>query len=104
MCFGLEFAPLRKDLDFLPTALTLLRQTARMYPEAFTLRDGEAGEKHLSYQTGSWKTEQYLKGAVTRKELLEEWETQSAAFAKEAEPVRIYTSREEEHHEIIYDR
>ena len=104
VCFGLEFAPLRKDLDFLPTALTLLRQTARMYPEAFTLRDGEAGEKHLSYQTGSWKTEQYLKGAVTRKELLEEWETQSAAFAKEAEPVRIYTSREEEHHEIIYDR
>ena len=33
VCFGLEFAPLRKDLDFLPTALTLLRQTARMYPE-----------------------------------------------------------------------
>ena len=63
VCFGLEFAPLRKDLDFLPTALTLLRQTARMYPEAFTLRDGEAGETHCPIRREGWKTEQYLKGS-----------------------------------------
>lgn len=90
VCFGLEFAPLDKTLDFIPTALILLKQTAKMYPEEFFLVDGAGGEKHLSYQTGSRQTQNYLEGKVTRQELLEEWAEQSRAFAREADCVRIY--------------
>ena len=43
ICYGVEFAPLSRDLDFLPTAMILLRTAARLYPYKFALIDNEQG-------------------------------------------------------------
>ena len=85
VCFGLEFAPLTKDLDFIPVMLQFLRQIARLYPEQFTLNDSALGGKHLSYQSGSERMEAYLYGKITLEELLEEWKIQSREFEKKVE-------------------
>lgn len=90
VCFGLEFAPLDKTLDFLPVALLLMRQVARLYPEHFTLTDEESGGKHLHYVAGSARVDDYLYGRISLAELLEEWDAQSRLFAQEAESIRIY--------------
>ena len=90
VCFGLEFAPLDKMLDFIPVVLQMMRQVARLYPEQFTLVDGGEGGKHLHYVTGSRRTDDYLFGRISLKQLLEEWDAQSAQFERETESVRIY--------------
>lgn len=90
VCFGIEFAPLDKSLDFIPIILRLLRTVADMYPEQFQLVDSDLGGKHLSYVTGSTQTEAYLYGRITLEELLDEWKMQSREFEKKADEVRIY--------------
>lgn len=90
VCFGIEFAPLDKTLDFIPVILQLLRTVAKMYPEEFRLVDSGLGGKHLSYVTGSTRTEDYLYGRICLEELLEEWKVQSKEFEKKADEVRIY--------------
>ena len=90
VCFGIEFAPLDKTLDFIPVMLQLLRGVARLYPEQFQLVDSSAGGKHLSYVTGSRRTEDYLYGRISLEELLGEWNLQSKEFEQRAEAVRIY--------------
>lgn len=101
ICFGIEFAPLDKTLDFIPVMLQFLRQVARLYPEYFSLADSSMGGKHLSFVTGSERAEAYLYGRLTLKELLEEWEAQSREFAKKAEEVRIY--KQEVGNAVIYN-
>lgn len=90
VCFGLEFAPLDKTLDFLPVALELMRQTARLYPEHFTLSDEPGGGKHLHYVAGSTRVDDYVYGRISLAQLLEEWDAQSRRFEQETESVRIY--------------
>ena len=90
VCFGLEFAPLDKTLDFIPTALQLMRQVVRLYPEQFTLSDQGQGNKHLHYLAGGRRIDDYLYGILSLEELLEEWRGQSARFEKETEAFRIY--------------
>ena len=90
VCFGLEFAPLNKTLDFIPTALQLMRQVVRLYPEQFTLSDQGQGNKHLHYLAGGRRIDDYLYGILSLEELLEEWRGQSARFEKETEAFRIY--------------
>lgn len=90
VCFGLEFAPLHKTLDFIPIVLQMMRQVARLYPEKFTLVDGGEGGKHLHYVTGSRRVDDYLYGKISLEELLGEWDTQSLQFERETESVRIY--------------
>lgn len=90
VCFGLEFVPLDKTVDFIPVSLQLMRQTARLYPEQFTLVDGGEGGKHLHYVTGSRRVDDYLYGKISLEELLEEWDAQSARFEKDTESIRIY--------------
>lgn len=90
VCFGLEFAPLDRTLEFIPVILQMMRQVARLYPEKFTLIDGGEGGKHLHYVTGSRRVEDYLYGRISLEELLEEWNAQSTQFARNTESIRIY--------------
>lgn len=90
VCYGVEFAPLRKDLDFIPASLILLRTAARLYPEQFGLIDNETGRKHLHFLTGSEQAAGYLEGRICLEELLEEWRIQAKEFEAVTEDIRIY--------------
>lgn len=90
VCYGIEFAPLRKDLDFIPIALILMRTAARLYPEKFQLSEHNKGGKKLDYLTGSQRATQYVEGQISLEELLEEWKSYSEDFQKRIENIRIY--------------
>lgn len=90
VCYGVEFAPLDKTLDFIPVILLMMRTAARLYPEHFDYVTGEAGIRHLRYLTGDERTERYLEGAIVLEELLGEWDAYSSGFAGAAEDIRIY--------------
>lgn len=90
LCFGLEIAPLDRNLDFIPLSVLLMKTIAQLYPNDFKLVDGAAGEKHLSYVTGSRDVQQVLYGEKNPEELFEKWQRESAAFAQQTEQFRIY--------------
>lgn len=90
ICFGVEFAPLDKALDFMPIALKLMHTVAHLYPEEFAYMTGEAGVRHMRYLTGDEGTEQYIEDKLTLEELLAGWSDYSAAFDNSVEDIRLY--------------
>ena len=90
VCYGIEFAPLRKDFDFIPIALILMRTAAKLYPEKFRLLEHEKGGKKLDYKTGSPRATQYVEGQISLEELSEEWKGYSEDFQNRIENIRIY--------------
>lgn len=94
VCYGVEFAPLRKDLDFIPMALVLMRTAARLYPEDMELSEHSQGGKKLDYLTGSPRAAQYVEGEICLEELLEEWKAEAESFREKTEDIRLYGSGE----------
>lgn len=90
VCYGVEFAPLKKDLDFIPIALTVMRTGAKLYPEAFKLSEHSQGGKRLDYLSGSPRAAQYVEGEITLDELLGEWRAEAEDFREETEDIRLY--------------
>lgn len=90
LCFGLEVAPLDRNLDFIPLSIRLMQTVAQLYPDDFRLIDSDAGGKHLSYVTGSSDAQKVLYGEMAPEELFEKWQKESLAFARESERFRIY--------------
>ena len=90
VCYGVEFAPLKKDLDFIPIALVLMRTAARLYPEDFNLPEHEKGGKKLDYLAGDSRAARYVEGKSSLRELLEEWKEEAEAFREKTEDIRLY--------------
>lgn len=92
VCYGVEFVPVKKDLDFIPIALTLMRTAARLYPEDFKLPEDKRGGKKLDYLTGSPRAAQYVEGEICLEELLGEWRAEAEEFREKTEDIRLYGS------------
>lgn len=88
-CFGIEFQPLDKTLDFIPVSLKFMKAVRDLHPDQFELpSDGACS--HLASVTGSTMAEEYLEGHIMFDELMECWEREAEEFAAEAEEFRIY--------------
>mgnify|MGYP002071400192 FL=1 len=81
---------MKKDLDFIPIALVLMRTAARLYPEDFNLPEHEKGGKKLDYLTGDSRATRYVEGKISLGDLLEEWRTEAEAFREDTEGFRLY--------------
>ena len=90
ICYGLEFAPLAEDLDFIPVMLQFLHIVKELYPEQLVLKTGAEQENNLAALTGSKDTERYLEGELELDELLSIWKDGRRRFEMQAEDVRIY--------------
>jgi uncharacterized protein YbbC (DUF1343 family) len=89
VCYGIEFQPLRKDVDFIPVAMKLMKAVKELHEDKFELvQNGK--NRHLSMVTGSTMAEEYLNGSVSLGDVLNLWKTESEEFAKESEAFRIY--------------
>lgn len=90
LCFGLEIAPLDRNLDFIPLSICLMKTIAQLYPEDFQLTDSSLGGKHLSYVTGSAEAQLVLTGEMEADALFDKWKKESSAFAQRTEQYHIY--------------
>ncbi len=88
-CFGVEFIPLSADLDFMPTALILMKTLREMYPDKISFRT-YADVSRLASLSGDVDTDAYLRGELTLSALLDSWRAQAEEFAREAEVFRLY--------------
>ena len=88
-CFGVEFIPLSSSLDFMPTALILMKTLMELYPNEFEFRS-YADVSRLTSLSGDHSVDDYLAGKRTLEDLLSDWQRQSDAFAEEVKGCRIY--------------
>ena len=88
-CFGVEFIPLSPRLDFMPTALILMKTLKDMYPDQFEFRS-YADVSRLTSLSGDTSADAYLRGDMTLEALLDSWQAQAAEFGAEVEPLRLY--------------
>jgi len=88
-CFGVEFIPLSAELDFMRTALILMKTLLDMYPERFEFRS-YADVSRLTSLSGDESVDAYLGDRMSLEELLGSWEAQSAAFEEEVRAFRLY--------------
>ena len=88
-CFGVEFIPLSEDLDFMPSALILMKTLLEMYPERLEFR-AYADVSRLASLSGDDSVDDYLRGRVSLDELLDAWRGQSEEFEEEVAPLRLY--------------
>lgn len=89
VCFGVEFEPLDKTLDFIPIALTFMGIMAKLYPEQFIYNKKDQ-VNHLSHLTGSNMVEDFLMEKLTLKELLTVWDEEAAQFQKQTKDLYLY--------------
>ncbi len=92
LCFGLEFEPLSRECDFLPTALTYLKCIFARYPELVYFRKipGDIGGHHLSILSGNTWAEDYMRGIMSLAQLKEAWAVQHMEYEEYVKDVRIY--------------
>ena len=83
-CFGVEFIPLSDDLDFMPSALILMKTLADMYPERFSLKEG------IGRLAGDDSVEEYVAGRLPLNRLLDDWRAQAEEFGRDIESCRLY--------------
>lgn len=88
-CFGVEFIPLSDNLNFMPTALIMMKTMMELYPNDFEFRS-YADVSRLTSLSGDQSVDDYLQGKRMLEDLLDDWQTQSDAFAKEVKGCRIY--------------
>ena len=88
-CFGVEFIPLSDNLNFMPTALIMMKTMMELYPNDFEFRS-YADVSRLTSLSGDQSVDDYLQGNRMLEDLLDDWQTQSDAFAKEVKGCRIY--------------
>lgn len=89
VCFGVEFLPLSDELDFMPTALVLMKTLLDMYPDQLGFRK-YADVSRLSSLSGDDSVDRYLRDELTLAALMDAWNEASRAFAREVEDLRIY--------------
>lgn len=88
-CFGVEFIPLSSSLDFMPTALILMKTLLELYPNEFEFRS-YADVSRLTSLSGDHGVDEYLQDKLSMQELLDQWKEASASFAEEVKGCRIY--------------
>jgi uncharacterized protein YbbC (DUF1343 family) len=88
-CFGVEFIPLSSSLDFMPTALILMKTLLELYPNEFEFRS-YADVSRLTSLSGDHSVDEYLQDKLSLQELLDQWKEDSALFAEEVKGCRIY--------------
>ncbi len=92
LCFGLEFAPLKADCDFLPAALALIKAIVRRYPDKLEYRrmSGSIDGHHLTVLSGNEWAEEYVNGRLGMAQLRENWQVQWEEFEAYAADVKLY--------------
>lgn len=92
LCFGLEFAPLRADCDFLPAALALIKAIVRRYPDKLEYRRmaGNINGHHLTVLSGNEWAEEYVNGRLSMAQLKGNWQAQREEFEAYVADVKIY--------------
>lgn len=92
VCYGLEFEPLAPDLNFLPTALILMKAICTRYPDRVSLRaiPGAIGGHHLAVLSGNTWAEEFITGKMTMEEMREAWNGQLADYEEFMQELRIY--------------
>ena len=88
-CFGVEFIPLSSSLDFMPTALILMKTLLELYPNEFEFRS-YADVSRLTSLSGDHGVDEYLQDKLSMQELLDQWKEASVSFAEEVKGCRIY--------------
>lgn len=88
-CFGVEFIPLSPDLDFMPSALILMKTLLDMYPDRFEFRS-YADVSRLTSLSGDGSVDDYLHDRLSLSALLDDWRAQSEEFGAEVRPLRLY--------------
>ena len=89
VCFGVEYEPLEKDIDFIPVALQTIKCIRDLNPEKFKYRIQEE-ENHLDALIGDASGYQYLEGKIGLEELLLNWKKQADGFAQRTEKFYLY--------------
>ncbi|MBO6159050.1 MAG: DUF1343 domain-containing protein [Firmicutes bacterium] len=92
-CFGVEFILLSDELDFMPTALVLMKTLLDMYPDQFEFRS-YADVSRLTSLSGDTSCDDYLQGKISLKELMESWDAQAGEFEEEVRPFRLYSKED----------
>lgn len=89
VCFGIEFLPLCKELDFAPIAILLLKTIYQTHPEQFQYTT-YADVTHIDRLTGDPRVRLVIEGGMELEELMSLWAEEEKAFAQEVEGFRIY--------------
>ncbi len=89
VCYGLEFEPTDKRLDFIPVAITLMREIKRLHPEHFSYVK-YADVDRIHNLTGDPNVLECVEQRLELSDLLKSWEQSRKEFIDFSQDIKIY--------------
>ncbi len=89
VCFGIEFIPLCKELDFVPIAILTMQAIRQIHPDRFEYAT-YADVNHIDHLTGDPRVRAVLEGAMGLEELMMDWKREEDRFFQEIQEFRVY--------------